>query len=114
MRVKRGFAKKRRHKKVLDATKGYRLSYSKLYRRAKEALLHAGQYNFEHRRKRPGQFRRIWIKQLTAMCKQQGTKYSVFINALKKAEVKIDRKVLAYLAVNHGFALEKLMADVKA
>lgn len=112
MRVKRGQVKRLKHKKVLAQTKGFRLTYSKLYRRAKEALLHSGSYNLAHRRKRQSQFRSIWIKRIAAVCKQNNTSYSKFIGALKKANVSLDRKVLSYLAYNHQFALDTLVKEV--
>lgn len=112
MRIKRGTTKNRKHNKVLKQTKGFRLSYSKLIKRAKEALLHAGQYNFMHRSKRQGQFRKIWIQRINTVCKNNGTSYSRFIKSLKDANVQLDRKVLAYLAYNHEFAMEKLVKDV--
>jgi large subunit ribosomal protein L20 len=112
MRVKRGQVKRLKHKAVLKAAKGYRLTYSKLYRRAREAALHAGAYNTAHRRKRQGQFRTIWIRQINAICKQQNTTYSKFIANLKQANVSLDRKVLGYLAYNHQFAVEKLIQEV--
>jgi large subunit ribosomal protein L20 len=112
MRVKRGQTKRAAHKRVLAKAKGYRLSYSKLYRRAKEATLHAGQYSFAHRRKRPGQFRKIWIQNLNAICRQNKTTYSRFIHQLKAANVQLDRKVLSFLAYNHPFAVEKLIQDI--
>ena len=100
MRVKRGLNKKRKHKKVLKEAKGYRLSYSKNYRRAKEALLHAGQYSYNHRKKRQSQFRRAWIQRINAALTEYHIKYSTFISNLKTKKVELDRKVLA------GFALD--------
>ncbi len=113
MRVKRGKVKSQKHKKTLKSAKGYRLTYSKLYRRAKEALLHAGEYNYKHRRKRPSQFKKYWIKSINAVCKQNSTTYSKFMHSLKQAGVKLDRKILSYLAYNHKFALNKLIEDTK-
>ncbi len=112
MRVKRGTTKKARHNKLLAGTKGYRGTYSKLIKRAKEATLHAGEYSYAHRKRRAGQYRRVWIKSINAVCLQNGTKYSVFINNLKKAAVKLDRKILAYLAVNNTTALNTLVQGV--
>lgn len=101
MRIKRGLAKKRKHNKVLELTKGYRLSYSKLYRRAKEALLHAGQYAFNHRKKRGGDFRQLWIKRINAALSDKNLRYSEFINKLNKSNVTLNRKVLAALALDN-------------
>jgi large subunit ribosomal protein L20 len=112
MRVKRGKVKKRRHKKVLKQAKGYRLTYSKLYRRAREALMHAGDYSFAHRKKRQNQFRKIWIKRINAVCKQNGTSYSRFINNLKQNDIILDRKIMSYLIENHKPAFEQIVKDV--
>lgn len=114
MRIKRGLVKKRKHNKVLKEAKGYFLSYSKLVKRAKEARLHAGKYNFAHRKKRQGQFRSIWIKRINAVCRANQTTYSRFIKDLKNANVELDRKILAYLAYNHEFAVNKLVSDLSS
>ena len=113
MRVKRGKVKAKKHKSVLKEAKGYQLSYSKLYRRAKEALLHAGQYNLAHRRKRQSQFRRFWIKRINAGLSEHDIKYSAFINAMKKKNVEIDRKVLAGLALDYPQTFSKIVEFVK-
>ncbi|MBD3363069.1 50S ribosomal protein L20 [Candidatus Dojkabacteria bacterium] len=113
MRVKRGVNKKRKHKKVLSQAKGYRLSYHKLYRRAKEALLHAGQYSFHDRRKRSGQFRKLWIKRINAALSSTGLKYSRFIHGLKKTNIDLNRKVLADLAIDHPEVFETVVQEVK-
>jgi large subunit ribosomal protein L20 len=113
MRVKRGKVKKRKHKKVLKQAKGYRLTYSKLYRRAKEALLHAGEYSYAHRRKRRGQFRRLWIKRINAALTPYDIKYSVFINKLKNKNISLDRKILAGLALDYPDVFETIVKKVK-
>jgi large subunit ribosomal protein L20 len=100
MRVKRGVTKSRRHKKVLKAAKGYRMSLSKSYRKAKEALLHAGQYEYAHRRRRSSQIRSEWISVLSASLSAHSLSYSKFMALLKKNNVAIDRKNLAELAVH--------------
>lgn len=114
MRVKRGTTKKRRHNKVLELTKGYRMTNSKLFRRAKDALMHAGEYNYAHRKKRASQFRTVWIQRINAVCRQEGTKYSLFTANLKAAGVKLDKKILSLLAVNHSGALRQLIKDTAA
>ncbi|MFQ5492714.1 MAG: 50S ribosomal protein L20 [Candidatus Dojkabacteria bacterium] len=113
MRVKRGATKNKKHKKVLKAAKGYRLSYSKLYRRAKEALLHAGQYSFAHRRKRQGQYRRLWIERINAALSDKDIKYSQFISKLKGEQIELNRKVLADLALNHEEVFAQIVKAVK-
>ncbi len=101
MRVKGGTTRKRRHKKVLNKTKGYRLTKGKLYRVSHEAYLHAGQYAYDHRQKRGAQMRRIWITKINAACKQNDLQYKDFIKKLKDNKVELNRKVLADLAVNN-------------
>ncbi len=113
MRVKRGKVKNRKHKKVLNQTKGYRLSYSKLYRRAKEALLHAGQYSFAHRKKRSSQFRKLWIKRINAALSSYDVKYSAFIKGLKNKNVELDRKILAGLALDYPKTFKEIVEFVK-
>lgn len=113
MRIKRGKVKNRRHKKVLALTKGYRLTYNRLYRRAKEALLHAGQYSLNGRRKRSGDFRRLWISRINAALIKYDMKYSEFIDSLNKAGIKINRKVLSTLALDHPEVFENIVNSVK-
>lgn len=99
MRVKTGIVRRKKHKKVLALTKGYRMTKSKHYKRAKEASLHAGQYAFIGRKRRKRDFRRLWIQRIKAGLKEYGLKYSEFINLLKKEKITIDRKVMAHLAL---------------
>ncbi len=101
MRVKGGTTRKKRHKKILKSTKGYRLTKSKLYKVAHEAHLHAGQYAYDHRQKRGGQIRRVWITKINAACKQNDIQYKDFIHKLKGKKIELNRKVLADLAVNN-------------
>jgi large subunit ribosomal protein L20 len=100
MRVKTGKTRKRRHKKILKATKGYRMTKSKLYKVANEAYMHAGQYSYNDRRKRGADMRRLWIIKITAACKNNNIKYSDFIKRLSDRNIKINRKVLADIAMN--------------
>lgn len=100
MRVKGGTTRKRRHKKVLNETKGYRLTKGKLYRVSHEAYLHAGQYAYNDRQKREAQMRRIWITKINAACKQNEIQYKDLIKKLKDNKIELNRKVLADLAVN--------------
>ena len=113
MRIKRGKTKRKKHKKVLKLAKGYRLSYSKSYRRAKEARLHAGQYSFAHRKKRQNQFRRVWIQRINAALSEEGVSYSRFINKLKTAKIELDRKVLAGLALDYPEIFKAVVAKAK-
>jgi large subunit ribosomal protein L20 len=98
-RVKRGVTARARHKKVLDAAKGYRGRRGNVYRIAKEAVMKAGQYQYRDRRQRKRQFRALWIARINAAARELGLNYSNFMNGLKKAEIEVDRKVLADLAV---------------
>lgn len=109
MRARSGVAKRRRHKKILQATKGYRLSYSKLFRRAHEAYMHAGQYSRIDRRKRIGQFRRLWITRLSAALQEHNLNYSRFIHQLTTKNIQLNRKVLAELAVTQPELFSKVV-----
>jgi large subunit ribosomal protein L20 len=109
MRIKRGKVKNQKHKKVLKAAKGYQLTYSKRYRRAKEALLHAGSYSFAHRKRRQSQFRRLWIQRINAGLTPHNIKYSRFIGSLKSKNVDLDRRVLASLALDFPTTFEKVV-----
>lgn len=98
MRVKRGTTKRQKHTKVLKSTKGYRGSYHRLYRRAREAMLHAGAYSFAHRRRRRSEMRKQWIRIISAGLHGTGVSYSKFVNGLQTHQIDLDRKVLAELA----------------
>jgi len=113
MRVKRGVTKNRRHKKVLKMASGYRMSYHKLYRKAKEAVLHAGQYSYAHRRHRRAQMRSEWIKSIAAALSSENVSYSKFISGLKAKNITIDRKNLADMAINSPAHFKQLVAQVK-
>lgn len=98
-RVKRGTTVKAKHKKTLKLVKGHRGVRSKLIRRAKESLLHAGQYAFAGRRQRRRDMRKLWITQINIALENEGVSYSKFIAALKNKNILVDRKILAELAV---------------
>ena len=98
-RVKRGVTARARHKKVLALAKGYRGRRKNVYRVAKQAVMKAGQYAYRDRRQRKRQFRALWIARINASAREVGLKYSTFMNGLKKAQIEVDRKVLADLAV---------------
>lgn len=100
-RAKTGTTRRKRHKKILKANKGFRGTNSRLYKRAKEAWLHAGKYAYIGRKLRKRDMRKLWIMRINAALKEMGDnlKYSRFINALKKADIQINRKMLAELAV---------------
>jgi large subunit ribosomal protein L20 len=98
-RVKRGVTARARHKKILKLAKGYYGARSRVYRVAKQAVIKAGQYAYRDRKQRKRQFRALWIVRINAAARQFGISYSRMINGLNKANVAIDRKVLADLAV---------------
>ena len=106
-RVKRGNTRHARHKKVLKLAKGYRASNSKLFRVANEQLLHSMYYSFAHRRKKKGDFRKLWITRINAAARMNGLSYSTMIHGLKNAGVEVNRKVLAELAVNDSAAFNR-------
>jgi large subunit ribosomal protein L20 len=98
-RVKRGLHGRKQRRTVLDRAKGFRGARSRRYRIANESVLHAMRYSYRDRRKRKGDFRKLWITRINAASRAEGLSYSRFINGLKRAEVEVDRKVLADLAV---------------
>ena len=99
-RVKGGPRERRRHKKVLKQTKGHHGVRNRLYRRASESRLHALSYAYAHRRERKGDMRRLWIQRINAAARLNGTTYSRLMHALKQADIEIDRKVLAEMALH--------------
>src|ERR1700692_4329640 len=103
-RVKRGVTAHARHKKVLDLAKGYRGRRKNVYRIAKEAVIKAGQYAYRDRRQKKREFRALWIARINAVARLHGLSYSRMINGLMKAELEIDRKMLADLAVHDAAA----------
>ena len=104
--VKRGVVAHRRHKKILKQAKGYYGARSRIFRVAKQAVTKAGQYAYRDRRQKKRQFRALWITRINAQSRVNGLSYSRLINGLKKAEIGLDRRVLADLAVHdkQGFA----------
>ena len=112
-RVKRGVEARRRHKKILKQAKGYYGARSRVYRVAKQAVIKAGQYAYRDRKQRKRQFRSLWIVRINAAVRQHDISYSAFMNGLKKAEIDIDRKVLAELAVFNKDAFSALVEKAK-
>ena len=113
-RVKRGVTAHARHKKVLNQAKGYRGRRNSVFRIAKEAVMKAGQYQYRDRRQKKRDFRRLWIARINAAVREQGMTYSAFINGLTRANIDIDRKVLADLAVFDKAAFTKIAEQAKA
>ena len=112
-RVKRAVAAKARHKKVLSKAKGYYGARSKLFRTAKQAVIKAGQYAYRDRRQRKRQFRALWITRINAAARPHGLSYSRLINGLKRAEIEVDRKVLADIAVHDPDAFASIAHAAK-
>jgi large subunit ribosomal protein L20 len=113
-RVKRGVTARARHNKVLSEAKGYYGARSKVYRVAKQAVIKAGQYAYRDRRQKKRQFRALWIARINAGARECGLSYSRMIDGLKKANVEIDRKMLADLAVFDKPAFAALAEKAKS
>jgi len=112
-RVKRGVVARARRKKVLKQAKGYYGQRSRSFRVAKQAVIKAGQYAYRDRRQKKRQFRSLWIVRINAQAREHGLTYGRFISGLKKAEIDLDRKVLADLAMNEKEAFGALAARAK-
>lgn len=108
-RVKRSVNAKKHRRAVLDATEGYSGSRSRHFRKANEQLMHSLRYAYRDRRVRKGEFRRLWIVRINAACRVYDISYSRFISGLKAADIQVDRKVLADLAVRDLAAFGKLV-----
>ena len=112
-RVKRGVVARARHKKVIEQAKGYRGRRKNVYRVAKQAVTKAGQYAYRDRRQRKRQFRALWIVRINAAAREHGLSYSRFMDGLHKADIQIDRKVLAELAVNDKQTFSQLAQQAR-
>ena len=108
-RVKRAVHSKKKRRATLERAQGYYGNKSRSYKAANEAVMHAGRYAFRDRRARKGDFRKLWIQRINAATREHGMSYSRFINGLKLAEVQVDRKVLADLAVTDSTAFAALV-----
>ncbi|HAE20552.1 MAG: 50S ribosomal protein L20 [Verrucomicrobiaceae bacterium TMED137] len=106
-------ASRKRRKRILLRAKGFRGFRSKLYRYAKDAVYKARQYEYRDRKKRKGQFRRLWIQRISAAVRNEGMTYSRFIEGLKAANIELDRKVLADLAVVDATAFSAIVEQAK-
>ena len=112
-RVKRGVTARARHKKAIDAAKGYRGRRKNVFRIAKQAVMRAGQYAYRDRRNKKRVFRALWIARINAAVRQYDVTYSVFMNGMKKSGVELDRKVLSDMAINDKPAFAALVARIK-
>jgi large subunit ribosomal protein L20 len=112
-RVKRAVNAHKKRRVVLERASGYRGQRSRLYRKAKEQMLHSMTYAYRDRKDRKGQFRRLWIQRINAAARANGMTYNRFIQGLKAAEIEVDRRMLAELAVNDSEAFVALVAVAK-
>ena len=113
-RVKNGVTTKKRHKKVLKAAKGYFGSKHRLYKTAKEQLMHSGQYAFRDRKQKKRDFRKLWITRINAACRENEISYSRFIEGLTKAGVEVNRKMLSEIAINDPASFAEIVKTAKA
>ncbi|QWC85199.1 50S ribosomal protein L20 [Nocardioidaceae bacterium] len=113
-RVKRAVNAQKKRRTTLERASGYRGQRSRLYRKAKEQVIHSHVYSYNDRRKKKGDFRKLWIQRINAAARAEGLTYNRFIQGLKAAGVEVDRKILADLAVNEPTAFSALVATAKA
>ncbi|GAA4892314.1 LSU ribosomal protein L20P [Stackebrandtia albiflava] len=113
-RVKRAINAQKKRRTTLESAKGYRGQRSRLYRKAKEQLLHSMEYSYRDRRARKSDFRRLWITRINAAARANGITYNRFIQGLKAAEIEVDRKVLADLAVTDAAAFTALVEAARS
>lgn len=112
-RTRHATSTKRRHKKILELAKGYRGAKSKQYKAAKEQVMHSLSYAYRDRKAKKRDFRQLWIARINAGARENGMSYSRFINGLKLAEVEVDRKILADMAIHDPEAFAELAAIAK-
>ena len=112
-RVKRSVNARKKRRTTLDRASGYRGQRSRLYRKAKEQVTHSMVYNYKDRKKRKGNFRRLWIQRINAACRAEGMTYNRFMQGLRLAEVEADRRMLAELAVSEPAAFASLVDTAK-
>ncbi|MEN9710368.1 MAG: hypothetical protein RL441_360 [Actinomycetota bacterium] len=113
-RVKRAVNAQKKRRAVLEAASGYRGQRSRLYRKAKEQVTHSLVYAYADRRSRKGEFRQLWIQRINAAARANGMTYNRFIQGLKAADIEVDRRMLAELAVNDEAAFAALVVTAKA
>ncbi|SDF44753.1 large subunit ribosomal protein L20 [Blastococcus fimeti] len=113
-RVKRAVNAQKKRRSVLEQASGYRGQRSRLYRKAKEQILHSATYNYRDRKARKGDFRKLWITRINAAARQNDMTYNRFMQGLKLAGIELDRRVLAELAVNEPAAFATLVGSARA
>lgn len=114
MRVKRGVTSHAKHKKLMEANSGYRMTKRRLVRVAKQAYLHAGEHAFAGRKNRKRDIRALWITRISEAVKLQGLSYSSFIFKVKQANIGLDRKILANLVVEHPDTFKQVVDNVRS
>jgi large subunit ribosomal protein L20 len=112
MRVKTGFARKRSHKKILKLAKGYRMTKSRLFKVANEAVLHAGDYAFSGRKKKKRDFKKLWIIRINAGARKNGLSYSKLVKLLSREKVDLNKKILAHLAQKEPKVFDQIVKNV--
>lgn len=113
VRIKGGVRTRAKHKKVLKMAKGYWMTRHKQIKKAKESVLHAGEYAFKGRKLRKRDFRQLWIIRMNAALRELGTKYSAFISKLKLNKIELDRKILSQIVVEHPKIFKKIVEKAK-
>ncbi len=113
VRVKGGIQTKKKHKKTLELAKGYWMTRHKQFKKAEEAVLHAGQYAFAGRKQKKRDFRTLWIMRLNAAVRTHGMPYKTFMHLLKEKQIGLDRKILAQMAVEYPQAFDTLITSLK-
>lgn len=113
MRVKTGFVRRRAHRKIQRANKGYRMTKRRLVKVAKEAYLHAGAYAYEGRKDKKGDFRQLWITRINGALSGTGLTYGKFIRGLKDKKIELDRKILAEIIQDDPQTFQKIVEEVK-
>lgn len=113
-RVRKGAARNRQRKRILRAARGYWGTKSRHKQQAKVALIRAGQYAYRDRRNRRREFRRLWITRISAACRMRDTRYSVFINGLSRAGIKLNRKMLSQIAIEDPATFDVLVKQARA
>ena len=113
-RIKRSVTSQKKRRTVLERASGYRGSRGRLYRPAREQVLHSMRYAYNDRRKRKGDFRKLWITRINAAARQHGMSYNRFMNGLKAAEIDVDRRVLSELAISDPSAFGALVDLARA
>lgn len=113
MRVKTGTVRRKKHKKILDQAKGYRMTRSRLFKVAHQAVVRAGKYAYIGRKLRKRDFRKLWIQRINAAARKNGLSYSKFIHLLKENKINLNRKMLAELAVRDEKTFQAIVDKVK-